>query len=626
MIISVALFCVLVCRMVDGAVPTTSPTSAHSSTNSVRLFFGTGTASSTGTGGKATSATVNAPRGVWGDTADNIYVTESGGFCVRSIDTSNIVNAFAGKCGTSGSAGDGGKATSATMNTLISLFVSSPGVVYIADFGNNKVRSVVASSGIISLFAGTGGTTNSGDGGKATSASVLSAHGVWGDTSGVIYIVSYQGNMVRAVSTSNIISTFAGMIVVLVSFLVILGLFYVGTGTATFSGDGGQASSATLNGPSRVYGDTTGQVYITELNNARCRLVSNGIISTFMGTGTTASYNGDGLPATSVNLNAPTGMFVDSSNGDFYISLFGNARVLMMPKTTLKVSSLAGNGVATYGGENGAATAASFSNPDGLFLVQSTSELFVVDNANNRVRVIYGTTPTVAPTVQPSIAVTVAPSLTPSYVPSQSPSENPSRAPSLSPTATPTSAPTSTRSSYYTIKLFAGTGTAASTGIGGLATAAAFNDVRSVWMDTANTVYIAENAGKCVRTVDSSNIVHAYAGVCGSSGSTGDGGAATSALMANCISIFVSSVGSLFVADYGNYKIRMVSTNGIMSAVVGTGTNSNTGNGGKATSSTISDPHAMWCNSAGVLYVGSYSGAVIRAVNSASIISTFAGV
>ena len=201
-----------------------------------------------------------------------------------------------------------------------------------------------------------------------------------------------------------------------------------------------------------------------------------------------------------------------------------------------------------------------------------------------------------------------------------------STAPSLLPSLVPTDAPTTARSSQYSVKLFAGTGTSGSTsGTGGQATAAGLDNCRSVWLDTADVVYISLYDQGCIRSVDSSGIVQAFAGVCGSSGSTGDGGAATAALMSSAISIFVSTVGILYVADLSNNRVRMVSTTGIISTVVGTGASTNSGNGGKATSAGVYYPHGLWCNSVGTLYYGSYRSNLVRYVDSASIIRSYAG-
>ena len=195
----------------------------------------------------------------------------------------------------------------------------------------------------------------------------------------------------------------------------------------------------------------------------------------------------------------------------------------------------------------------------------------------------------------------------------------------LSPSLAPTPAPSTSRSTKYSVSLFAGTGTSASTGTGGRATSASFSNLRSVWLDTAGVVYVGESSANCVRSIDASGIVHSFAGICGSSGSTDDGGAATSALLKYCGTIFVSSTGNLYLSDNNNSKVRMVSTSSTMSTVVGTGTGVNSGDGGKATSAGLNDPFGIWSNSVGTLYIECTLGQLIRSVDSSNIIRSFAG-
>ena len=119
---------------------------------------------------------------------------------------------------------------------------------------------------------------------------------------GNIYIADQYNHRIRKVTISTgIISTIAG------------------TGTASYSGDNGAATSATLYNPYGVGLDTAGNVYIADTYNKRIRKVtkSTGIITTFAGTGTT-SYSGDNGPATSATLNYPWGVAVDSAGTQRY--------------------------------------------------------------------------------------------------------------------------------------------------------------------------------------------------------------------------------------------------------------------------------------------------------------------
>ena len=177
------------------------------------------------------------------------------------------------------------------------------------------------------------------------------------------------------------------------------------------------------------------------------------------------------------------------------------------------------------------------------------------------------------------------------------------------------------------IATVAGTGTASSTGTGGLATAATFNSPRSVWQDSLGYLFVGEQGGNCVRKFSTSNfIVINVAGVCGTSANYGgDGGPATSALFSSPLSSIVDTTGQVFICDLNNNLVRKVSTSNIMSIVVGTTTGSNTGDGGAATSASIQTPSGIWVNSLAQIYVTSFSGHVARTISSGGIITLLAG-
>ena len=128
------------------------------------------------------------------------------------------------------------------------------------------------------------------------------------DAAGNVYIADTGNNRVRVISTQGVISTLAG------------------TGTAGYSGDNGPAASAQLNQPSGLAVDATGNLYVADFGNSRVRKISiHGVITTVAGTGT-AGYSGDGGQATSGQLDTPTGLAVDAA-GNFYISSFSSGYV-----------------------------------------------------------------------------------------------------------------------------------------------------------------------------------------------------------------------------------------------------------------------------------------------------------
>ena len=172
------------------------------STGFISTIVGTGNAGSTGDTGLATAASINGPAALTQDSGGNLYVSEWSGYKVRRISaSSSIITTYAGT-GTFGSTGDGGAATLAKLYYPFGLVFDPSGVLYIGDWGSNRVRAV-STSGIISTIAGTTGGF-SGDGGQATSAQLLSPAGL-ALTSGVLYIADRSNNRIRSVVLSRVL-------------------------------------------------------------------------------------------------------------------------------------------------------------------------------------------------------------------------------------------------------------------------------------------------------------------------------------------------------------------------------------------------------------------------------------
>jgi len=322
-----------------------------------------------GDNGPATSALMNVPVGVATDLLGNVYITDQYNNRIRKVNGSGIITTIAGT-GTAGFSGDGGPALQAQLKTPTGVFVDVSGNLIIADVGNQRIRRI-DTNGTITTVAGNGNPGYSGDGGLATSASFFNCVRAITDAAGNIYIADQSNHRVRKVTASTgIVTTIAGN----------------GDGAGsngTFSGDNGPATSAGLNNPTSLALDSGGNLYICDQFNMRVRKVdTNGIITTVAGTGVDG-YSGDGGPAINANLNYPGGMTADSS-GNVFFSDDNNFRVRVIAPSGI-INTVAGDGILGFSGDGGPATSAMLNGEFGL-AIDPSGNLLIADSVNNRIR------------------------------------------------------------------------------------------------------------------------------------------------------------------------------------------------------------------------------------------------
>src|SRR5262249_35319796 len=265
----------------------------------VTTFAGTGRIGSSGDGGQATNAELNSPSGVVFDPAGNAYIADTNNHRIRQVAVDGRITTIAG-VGIDDFGGDGGLATAAKLNTPVGLALDGAGNLFIADAGNNRVRKVDLRVGTITTAVGRG-YGDSGDGGASSEALLYFPTSVAFDRAGNLFIADTGNNRVRKVTSSGVITTFAG------------------DGTAGFKGDGGAALMAQINAPGGLAFDSSGNLFIADQLNHRVRRVSpTGVINTIAGAGAPGS-GGEGGPAALAQLNAPAGVTADRS-GNLYIA------------------------------------------------------------------------------------------------------------------------------------------------------------------------------------------------------------------------------------------------------------------------------------------------------------------
>jgi uncharacterized protein (TIGR03437 family) len=555
-------------------------------TGVLTLVAGNGSSGFSGDKGPAASAQLNEPWGVALDSAGNLYIADTLNNRIREV-SNGVISTVAGG-GTS--LGDGGPATSAQLSFPQGVAVDSSGNLYIGDF--SRIRKVA--NGVITTVVGTGSQGFSGDNGPATGAQLSNLNGgVALDAVGNLYIADTFNYRIRKVSNSGVITTVAG------------------NGTQGFGGDNGPATGAQLSRAQGVAVDGAGNLYIADTDNYRIRTVSNGVITTVAGTGV-YGFRGDNGPATSAQLSEPFGVAVDGASNLYIADQAYNHRVRKV--TNGVITTVAGNGLV---GDGGQATGARFYEPAGVAM-DAAGSLYVADDFDHRVR-----------KVTTGVITTVAGNGIGGFGGDSGPATS-------AQLAEPESVAVDSAGNLYIADFFncrirkvahgvittvAGNGTPGFGGDSGPATSAQLNYPTGVSVDAAGNLYIADQANNRVRKV-SGGVITTVAGN-GTLGFSGDNGPATTAQLNGPAGIAVDAAGNLYIADYGNSRVRKVS-GGVITTVAGNGTAGFSGDNGPATSARLNSPEGVAVDSAGNLYVADLGNNRIRRV-SGGVITTVAG-
>jgi cysteine-rich repeat protein len=595
----------------------------EAATGTITTVAGTGVAGFSGDGGAATSADLRNPMDVAVDGLGNLYLADGSNNRVRRVDAATGTITTVAGTGTAGFSGDGGPATEAELRPS-GVAVDGLGNLFIAEANNHRIRRVDAATGVIVTVAGTGVSGFTGDNFPATMARLDSPRGVTIDGLGNFFIADAFNNRIRRVDgSSGVITTVAGS-------------GPAGSGTGAFSGDGGPATAAQLNGPSGVVVDSFGSIFVGDQGNHRVRRVgADGVIHTVAGTGT-RGFSGDGGSATSAQLDSPRGLALDGSN-DLFIADSQNHRVRRVDAATGAIvtavgSGPAGGGSSRFSGDGAAATSARLDDPDAV-AVDGLGSIIIAGRGANRIHHVDATT---------NLITTLAGSGTGGFAGDGGPATS-------AQLARPTGVAVDGSGNLFitdqfnarvrrvdaqtgVISTVAGAGTPGFSGDDGAATSAEFSIPRGVALDGEGHLFIADSQNHRVRRVDAATgIITTVAG----SGPTGflgggfagDGDLATSALLRFPSDVALDSLGNLFIADTSNHRIRRVDAGtGVITTVAGSGVPEYSGDGVPATSAGLHSPTGIAVDGLGSLFIADTGNYRIRRMDAATgIITTVVG-
>ncbi len=557
----------------------------------ITTIAGNGEASSSGDGGPAARASLGGrPFALALDSVGNLYIGDPDAHRIRKVTPTGLITTVAGT-GQPGFSGDGSAAIFAELSSPIGVGVDANGSLYIADGGNFRVRKVT-SNGIITTIAG--GGLSSTEGVPATSAAMV-PFGLTVDPEGNVYIADIQNFRVRRVGTDGLIRTVAG------------------NGQQGFSGDGGLAIGASISFPVAAALDDSGILYFTDRATFRLRRVSTtGLITTVAGNGQYRAYR-DGIASTDAPLRSPDGLGVDSS-GNLYFAERDRARIRRVSPNGV-ISTVAGTGDHGFFGDNGQARNAVLSFPRGL-TADAAGNLYFSDGFNHRIRKITaaGVISTIAGNGIPGFSGDNGPGTGAAIILPEGVAVDSAGNVYF---AVPLGQRIRKVNAAGIISTFAGNGKKDFAGDNGPASQASLSSPFGVAADARGNVYIADTSNHRVRKVAADGRITTVAGT-GRAGFSGDGGPALLADLNSPVSLTADAEGNIFVADQRNERVRKISAAGIITSVAGTGRTGSAGDGGPANSADLNTPNALAVDSAGNVYLSDTGNARVRVVLTAA--------
>jgi len=535
------------------------------------------------------------------DASGNVYVSDQYNHRIRKITPSGVVTTFAGS---GSSAFADGTGTAASFSYPNSLVFDAAGNLFVADYGNHRIRKITP-SGVVTTFAGSGNATFAD--GNGTSASFSNPAGITMDAAGNLFVSEYQNVRVRKITTSADVTTIAG--------------------TGSNGNTNGTGLSATFDNPASITIDPSGNLFVSDLGNNLIRKItldcitpstptisgnltfltggsttltsslasayiwSNGAttqsitvntagsytvrvisgtctsatsatstvqlqqynVTTFAGSITDGNVNGTGPFAL---LSNPSGIVVDG-NGNFYVTDYNTNRIRKITSGGA-VTNFAGSGENSFA--DGSSTSAAFSGPYGI-AIDGSGNLYIADQSNNRIRKI-----------------------TPAGV----------------------------------VSTFAGSGNFGYAD--GNGNTASFRSPSGVAVDAQDNVYVADLGNNRIRKITPAGVVSTLAGSGSYSHADGNG---TSASIKEPSGIAVDASGNVYVAETGGNYIRKITSSGQVTTIAGTGAFNSTD--GIGTAAAINHPRGVTVGADGTIYVAEEGSHNIRKITTDLKVTTIAG-
>ncbi len=512
------------------------------------------------------------------DSSGTIYVADTNNGAIRKITKSGAVSLFAG--GNGRGHADGAAATSKFDEPRGIAVHTSTGNIYVADYENNVVRKIT-SDGIVSTLAGTVNTPGTTDG-QGTAARFSLINGIAVDNDENIYVADAGAKAIRKITKTGLVSTFAGgeksttfseprgvavdatgnVYVADYGGHAIYKLTPTGVatklaGTKAKSGSTDGTAEALFNGPSGITLDSANNLYVADTTNNTIRKINSaGLVETFAGlAGRSSSADGKG---TSAQFEEP---YAVATDGAFVYVSDPSAHIIRKISADGTVTTLAGK-AGSYGSTDGQGTAALFYGPRGI-AASGDGTVYVADSLNAVIRKI-----------SPSGAVTTL------------------------------------------------AGTAGVTGTSdGTGSAAKFDLPYGIAVDASGNVFVGDFIGCTVRKITAAGVVTTLAGTARSNGFTN--GTGTAARFNIVGEVAVDSAGNVYAIDRNNHAIRKITPAGVVTTLAGSGSPGNTD--GNGSSAKFQFPSGLAVDSTGNVYVADTDNQQIRKVTPNGDVTTIAG-